>query len=136
MGFLQQRYDAAIDRYRSAVGDYRSEAHEGDRTSNLKRQVLSYRRRCKLMTWATLIGLVAAILLICSLIFGAFDAIVPNVAIVTAAGTVASIGGFVLVIVAALLVIVEGWVVRQEIDDELRDVPELAEGAMQRGGEG
>ena len=43
MGFLQQRNDAATDRYRSAVGDYRSEVHEGDRTSNLKRQVLSYR---------------------------------------------------------------------------------------------
>lgn len=136
MGFLQQRYDAALDRYRSAVGDYRSEAHEGDRTSNLKRQVLSYRRRCKLMAWATLIGLVAAILLIGSLILGALNAIVPNIAIVTVSGIVAAIGGFVLVIGAAIIVIVEGWVVSQQIDDELRDVPELAEGAMHRGGEG
>ena len=134
MGFLQQRNDAATDRYRSAVGDYRSEVHEGDRTSNLKRQVLSYRHRCKLMTRATLIGLVAAILLISSLIFGALDAIAPNIAIVTASGTVAAIGGFVLVIVAALIVIVEGRVVSQQIDDELRDVPGLADGVMKRGG--
>ncbi len=136
MGFLQQRYDAATDRYRSAVGDYRSEAHEGNRASNLKRQVLAYRRRCKLMTWATLIGLVAAILLISSLIFGAVNAIVPNVTIVTASGTVAAIGGFVLVIIATLIVIVEGRVVSRQIDDELRDVPELARNAMQRDGEG
>ena len=136
MGFLQQRYDGAVTRYRDAVGDYRSAEHEGDRASNLKRQVLLYRRRCKLMAWATLIGLLAAILLISSLLFGALDAIAPKIAIITTSGTIAAVAGFVLIIVAAIIVIVEGLVVSQQIDDELRDVPDLAEGTGQQAGKG
>jgi uncharacterized membrane protein YraQ (UPF0718 family) len=126
MGFLQQRYDSAIDRYREAVGDYRSNDHAEDRAGNLKDQILTYRMRCKLMGWATLIGLVAAILLIAALIFGALDVIVPKNTFVTAGGTATSILGFVLVIVAACVVIAEGSIVRRQLDDELRDVPDLA----------
>jgi uncharacterized membrane protein YraQ (UPF0718 family) len=126
MGFLQQRYDSAIDRYREAVGDYRSNDHAEDRAGNLKDQILTYRMRCKLMGWATLIGLVAAILLIAALIFGALDVIVPRNTFITAAGTATSILGFVLVIVAACVVIAEGSIVRRQLDDELRDVPDLA----------
>jgi uncharacterized membrane protein YraQ (UPF0718 family) len=126
MGFLQQRYDSAIDRYREAVGDYRSNDHEEDRAGNLKDQILTYRHRCRLMGWATLIGLVAAILLIAALIFGAVDVIVPKNGFITAAGTATSIVGFVLVIVAACVVIAEGSIVRRQLDDELRDVPDLA----------
>jgi uncharacterized membrane protein len=126
MGFLQQRYDSAIDRYREAVGDYRSNDHAEDRAGNLKDQILTYRMRCKLMGWATLIGLVAAILLIAALIFGALDVIVPKNTFITAAGTATSILGFVLVIVAACVVIAEGSIVRRQLDDELRDVPDLA----------
>ena len=126
MGFLQQRYDSAIDRYREAVGDYRSNDHEEGRAGNLKDQILTYRHRCKLMGRATLIGLVAAILLIAALIFGALDVIVPKNSLITAAGTTTSIVGFVLVIVAACVVIAEGSIVRRQLDDELRDVPDLA----------
>jgi len=36
MGFLQQRYDAALNRYQGAVGDYRSEGHDARRADNLK----------------------------------------------------------------------------------------------------
>lgn len=126
MGFLQQRYDNAIDRYREAVGDYRSNDHAEGRAGNLKDQILTYRHRCKLMGWATLVGLFAAILLIAALIFGALDVIVPKNVVVTIAGTAAAIVGFVLVIAAACLVIAEGSIVRRQLDDELRDVPDLS----------
>ncbi|KQO61050.1 hypothetical protein ASF24_03700 [Methylobacterium sp. Leaf86] len=129
MGFLQQRYDAAFDRYQQAVGDYRSNGHETGRADNLKAQVLAYRRRCRLMSRASLLGLVAAILLITSLVFGALDVLVPKSATITACGTATAIGGFVLVIIAALIVIAEGRIVRRQIDDELRDVSILAEEA-------
>ena len=129
MGFLQQRYDAALGRYQQAVGDYRSEGHDAGRADNLKAQVLSYRRRCRLMSRASLIGLVAAILLISSLILGALDIIVPQSATLTVLGVATAIGGFVLVIVAAFIVIAEGRIVVRQIDDELRDVPNLADGA-------
>jgi len=129
MGFLQQRNDAAIDRYRQAVGDFRSNEHDPSRSGNLKAQVLAYRRRCRLMSRATFVGLVAAILLISSLIFGALDVIVPNTAIIAVCGIGTAIGGFVLVIIAAFIVIAEGRIVQRQIDDELRDVTDLAEGA-------
>jgi hypothetical protein len=129
MGFLQQRYDAALNRYQQAVGDYRSNGHEAGRADNLKAQVLVYRHRCRLMSRASFVGLVAAILLISSLIFGALDVIMPQTAAITFLGVAAAVGGFALVIVAAIIVIVEGRVVVRQIDDELRDVPNLADGA-------
>ena len=129
MGFLQQRYDGALDRYRTAVGDYRSNEHEATRSSNLKNQVLAYRRRCRLMSGATLVGLLAAILLISSLIFGGLDVIVPKSTFITICGIATTMGGFVLVIVATLIVVVEGRIVKRQIDDELRDVSDLAEEA-------
>lgn len=129
MGFLQQRYDAALDRYRQAVGDYRSEGHEPGRADNLKAQVLAYRHRCRLMSRTSLLGLVAAILLIGSLVFGALDVIVPQSAAITVCGIATAIGGFVTVIVAATIVIAEGRIVVRQIDDELRDVPNLADRA-------
>lgn len=129
MGFLQQRNDAAIDRYRQAVGDFRSNEHDATRSDNLRSQVLAYRRRCRLMSRATFVGLVAAILLISSLIFGALDVLVPNTAAIAVCGIASAIGGFVLVIFAAFIVIAEGRIVRRQIDDELRDVTDLAEGA-------
>jgi uncharacterized membrane protein YraQ (UPF0718 family) len=129
MGFLQQRYDAALDRYRQAVGDYRSGSHDAGRAGNLKAQVLAYRHRCRLMSRASLVGLVAAILLIGSLILGALDVIVPGSASVTVLGIATALGGFVLVITAAFIVIAEGRIVVRQIDDELRDVPNLADEA-------
>lgn len=129
MGFLQQRNDAAIDRYRQAVGDYRSNKHDLTRSDNLRSQVLAYRRRCRLMSLATFVGLIAAILLISSLIFGALDVILPNTALIAICGIATAMGGFVLVIIAAFIVIAEGRIVKRQIDDELRDVPDLADEA-------
>jgi len=129
MGFLQQRYDSALGRYQTAVGDYRSNKHDVSRADNLKAQVLAYRHRCRLMSRASLIGLVAAVLLISSLIFGALDVLVPSNPAITTCGTAAAIAGFILVIVAALIVIAEGRVVERQIDDELRDVANLAANA-------
>src|ERR1700712_1974330 len=90
MGFLQQRNDNATDRYRSAVGDYRSNDHSDDRGGNLKAQVLAYRRRCELMGYATLAGLWAAILLILALIIGGVDVLIPRSPIIGVAGVVTS----------------------------------------------
>jgi uncharacterized membrane protein YraQ (UPF0718 family) len=129
MGFLQQRYDGAISRFQKAVGDYRSNDHEEERSGNLKDQILTYVQRCKMMRWATLVGLVSAILLIASLIFGALDVIVPNNPVISIIGTICAIAGFVLVIVATIIVIAEGTIMHRQLQDEVRDVPDLADEA-------
>lgn len=108
MGFLQQRYDAAINRYPSAAGDYRSETHDDSRGDYLKIHLLKYRDRCIVMAWSTIVGPVSAILLIAALIFGALDVIAPENVIITAGGVASLILGFVLVIVAAIIVPVGG----------------------------
>lgn len=129
MGFLQQRYDGALGQYRAAVKEFRSDDHDKARNENLKDQVLSYQHRCKLMSIATAFGLVALVLLISSLLFSTLDVFVPKSSVVSACGTAAVVGGFILVIAAAVIVLVEGRVVSRLIDNELRDVPELAEGS-------
>ena len=134
MGFLQQRYDSAIDRYRGAVGDYRDGDHGEARSDNLRDQVVAYRRRCRLMGLALLTGLFAAMLLIASLMFGALDVIVPGVPPIAWAGTASALGGFGLVIAAALIVVRESALVTRELDNELRDVPDLAESTGNRAG--
>lgn len=128
MGFLQQRYDSAVDRFRDAVGDFRSHQHEENRSGNLKNQILMYRRRCRMMGWATVVGLISAIFLISSLIFGGLDVILPHSSWITFIGIVTSFAGFGLVIVAAVIVIAEGFSVNRQLDDETRDVPELGDG--------
>lgn len=126
MGFLQQRYDGAVNRYREAVGDYRSSEHDEDRGSNLRDQVIAYHHRCRLMENATLVGLFAAILLILSLLFGGLDVLVPDVPAIAVAGVVSTTLGLMLVIVAAALVIREGALIRRQLANEVRDLPDLA----------
>src|SRR5438270_5276009 len=73
MGFLQQRYDAAVDRYREIVAQYREPDIGDTRRTNIRDAIAIYKHRCELMTTATIIGLVAAILLILTLITGELD---------------------------------------------------------------
>lgn len=134
MGFLQQRYDSAIDRYREAVGDYRSNDHERERAANLKDQVLGYHARCKLMGRATFAGLAAATLLIGALIFGGLDVLIPGSAPIALLGTFCTLVGFGLVIAAALIVMLEARIVRRQLDAELEDLSDLAQAAGRVGG--
>jgi hypothetical protein len=127
MGFLQQRYDAAINRYRQAISDFRTHEHQPERHDNIREQILLYRRRCELMNWACFGGLVAAILLIFTLVTGELDVIVPHSTILTIAGAVSAFIGFALVIACAGFVIADSLHTRSQLDAELLDVPDLAE---------
>jgi ABC-type phosphonate transport system ATPase subunit len=51
----------------------------------------------------------------------------PVSKIVAAVGTAATLRGFLLVIIAAVIVIIKGRVVYAQLNDELRDIPRLAE---------
>jgi hypothetical protein len=135
MGFVQQRYDAAVDRYRSIIGQYRSNELSSERRGNIRYQVTVYRRRCILMNSANLIGLISAILLIFCLIMGEMDILVPNVTPIKYLSAGSALLGFTLVIVAAGIIVAEGLVARRQLDSELLDVSDLAEAAHQRPGD-
>lgn len=134
MGFLQQRYDAVVNRFQSAIGDYRSNDHSPARGDNLKQQILAFRHRIHLMAQATLCGLIAAILLILTLILAAFEVLIPKVPVIATVGNITTIGGFAMIIVAAAIVMREARITKNQFNDELRDVPDLAEEAGQRQG--
>lgn len=135
MGFLQQRYDSAINRYRDTIDKYRSDERLSDaRRDNIRDQVMVYRRRCHLMSRANLAGLFAAILLILTLIAGELDIIFPNEKALAYTGAGAALLGFALVIVAAGFIVREGQITRRQIDSEFLDVEDLAKSAGRRPG--
>jgi hypothetical protein len=130
MGFLQQRYDAAVERYRSMIGECRTESGVSDaRRRNIREQLATYQRRCRLMNAACNVGLVSAILLILSLITGELDVIFTSVTLFKDASALASLAGFVLVIAAAVLVLIESAISRRQLDWEVMDIPGLADSA-------
>ena len=79
MGFLQTRYDAAIERYRDLIDRYRTSELSGSRKTNMRDQIVCYKRHCVLMGRASSFGLVSAVLLIFTLISAELALIFQNV---------------------------------------------------------
>jgi hypothetical protein len=135
MGFLQQRYDAAVERYQSMISQYRSGNLSDDRRGNIREEILVYKRRCELMNWASMVGIVSAILLIATLITGELNIIFPKVAPLKYLSAGSALLGFTLIIVAAIIVMVESSIIHRQLDSELLDVPDLAQATGQEGGD-
>src|SRR3978361_700248 len=134
MGFLQQRYDAAVGRYRQAISDFRTGDHPPDRHDNIRDQILVFKRRCELMNYACMAGLVAAILFLLTLIAGELDVIIPNNALLAIIGSISAFGGLMLVIAGSVLVLMEASYAHRQFDAELLDVPDLARKTGQQPG--
>jgi hypothetical protein len=130
MTFLQARYSAAYDRYRSLINDYR-EGLDGKRKDVIKGEILLYRQRVDYMRRATNLGLYAAMLLIGTLIVGALDAMFGNPPFFKYLGSLCALGGLATVIWSACLVVKENVLIKQAISGEVRDIPELADEARE-----
>jgi hypothetical protein len=72
------------------------------------------------------VGLASAILLIATLIGGALDVMFPHNPVINLASTIAGVLGFVLVMVAAALVIVDNVGTPGQIRQEFKDVPDIS----------
>lgn len=119
LSFLQARYDAAIDRYRSLVAESRTGDQDGS-SDDAKQEIEIYVRRCAVMSHAVTLGLVSAVLFLLALICGGLDVVFPNAAPIVLIGTIAGILGLALVIVAAVLVVYDNAGTRTQIRQELR----------------
>jgi hypothetical protein len=64
LSFLQSRYSAAYERYRSLLDEFRQHSNRDRRRESLHEQILEYKRRCEQMRRATNLGVIAAICLI------------------------------------------------------------------------
>src|SRR4051794_32432771 len=94
MGFLQQRYDSAVARYRSIIGEYRADDLPAGRRGNAKQEIAGYKRRCELMNSACAAGLVSAMLLILALIAAEIVLAVPALSALKYVSAGAALIGF------------------------------------------
>ena len=134
VAFLQTRYDAAVERYRELTERFRTSELSGSRKANMRDEILHYKRRCELMNRATGCGLVSAILLISTMIFGGLAIVFQDVTILKLLSMATALFGLLLVIVGAGIVIMEGRIIRRQIYSELLDIPDLAHGIDQDAG--
>jgi hypothetical protein len=135
MGFVQQRYDAAVDRYRSMIGSYRSGEVSDTRRVNMRDQISVVKRRCELMHYANVTGLIAAIFFVLTLISAALGMVFTKASLLVYVSVLAMLAGFALVVIAAFCVLIESSIVRRQLVGELLDVPDLADSTGQEAGE-
>lgn len=132
--FLQNRYEAAIDRYRELISSYRNSEPSDSRKANMRDQVVSYRRRCELMRRAMTLGLAPAIAMILTLIFGGLNLTFRDLLLFCYPSAGFGLLGFMLVIAATIFVLIEGTITHRQMDNELLDVPDLAHSTGQEAG--
>lgn len=125
MGFLQQRYNATVDRYRAIVDEYRSERIAGKRRQVIHDEIGLYKRRCELMKRGTNCALAAGMLLTATLVFSIWSSMLPNWSVFRYLGILTVIVGLVMVVVACVYVMLENAILQLVIDRELLDQPDL-----------
>lgn len=134
VAFLQTRYDAAVERYRDLIEKLRTSDLSGTRRANTRDEILNYKRRCELMNRATGCGLVSAALLISTMILGGLSIIFQDSLVLKLLSLGSALLGLLLVIAGAVIVIMEGRIIRRQIYSELLDIPDLAHGIDQDAG--
>ncbi len=97
----------------------------------MRDEILNYRRRCELMNRATGCGLVSAMLLISTMIFGGLSIVFQDIGLLKLASMGTALVGLLLVIAGAVIVAMEGRIIRRQIHSELLDIPDLAHGIDQ-----
>ena len=78
------------------------------------------------MNVASSIGLLSAASLVLTLIIGELALVFPEIRSLVWASISLAIFGLLLIVVATLIVLVEGSVIHRQLEQELQDVPELA----------
>lgn len=132
LSYLQQRYSAAYDRYRNLVEEFRQHRESDERHRSILEQIMEYKRRCQQMRLATHLGLLAAILLISSIISAAVNVITGEAAVFKFLSAALAIFGLLLVIWAAVLVMIENQRLQLIIESDLSDIPELRRAARDK----
>jgi len=129
LSFLQQRYTTAYEMYRSLIDEYRQGNLHDQRKRSVRDQIMMYKHRCEQMRLATNIGVIAAMLLISTLIAAAIYTVFPEAMFLKHVSTACAIIGLLLVICAAVVVVRENLQLQRVIDSELTDLPDLAQQA-------
>jgi len=137
LNFLQSRYSSAYDRYRALVSEYRERGDNwpsAQRREQMVDQIWGYKRRCQQMRIATNIGVTAALVIISGLIVGALQLTLLPADALKMVSVLCIVAGLALVMIAASFVLVENTEVKQAMESELMDLPEMAERLRKEGG--
>jgi hypothetical protein len=111
LSFLQQRYVAAFERFRELTNEYRgaeSPRHESVRTQ---------------IRLATNIGVVSAILLLCTLMMGGLNVVFPGHKMLPPVAAAFALGGLTLVVVSAVIVLIENTLIGFALSEDVADLP-------------
>ena len=119
--FLSTKYTELSGRFREMAGEYRGVSGEQDRHAPLRAQIQGYRRRLRLLNWASWLGAVALLFFLSAVMAGGFSLLYPPVRAIKAVGTFGLMAGLLLIAVAVFLELVESIVARKEIGDEIAD---------------
>jgi hypothetical protein len=124
---LGQKFTSAFDRYRSLATEYRAEETSNARKRHIAEQLPLYKRRCEQMQRATVIGVVAAMLLIFTLLSGTVGTIIGRDGPpLKYAGAGSAVIGLSLLLWAASYLLLENRNVVDALHSELKDMPEIA----------
>jgi len=124
---LGQKYVSAFDRYRQLVAEYRESPENEARREHLGEQIPLYKRRCEQMQRATVIGVIAAMLLIFVLLAGTVETIAgTEIGWLKWMGAAAAVIGLGLLIYAAFYLILENRHVIDALHAEVKDLPNVA----------
>ena len=127
---LGQKYVSAFDRYRQLVAEYRESQGNDARREHLGEQIPLYKQRCEQMQRATVLGVIAAMLLIFVLLAGTVETIVgTEIGWLKWAGAGAAVIGLGLLIYAASYLILENRHVIDALHSEVKDLPDVAQRA-------
>jgi len=127
--FLQlvtMRFEGVTQRYEKLVEELRAGHCDRRRKDSLLALINLHRKRCEHMQRAMNLGLVAAMLLVASLLLAALY-LTMGTAVLKLATLVASLTGLTLIIAGSALVILESNLGMKTLVRQFDDVPELAD---------
>ena len=124
--FLSMKYMELAGRYRELTSEYRGVEDGHNRHAPLRSQIRGYRRRLVLLNRASCLAAVALLNFLVAVTAGGLSLIYPPVRTIKAVGTFGLAAGLLLIAAAVTLELVENFMARTEIWDEISDLDEEA----------
>jgi hypothetical protein len=125
LSFLQSRYTAAYERYRALISEYREGVEDDKRRHSIRDQILLYKQRVEQMRKATNIGVIAAILLIATLVTAGLNVMLGELPLFKYMSSLCALTGLVLVAIAAAYVIRENTLIQNALEQEPADLGDI-----------
>jgi FtsH-binding integral membrane protein len=126
--FLSSKYNELSGRYRDLAGEYRGEKSGQPRYAPLRAQIRLYRRRLVLLNRASWLGAVALLCFLSALLSGWLSLVYPPSRVIKTVGMTGLFLGLLLMAAAVSLDLIERFLARHEIEEEVADLDDEVRG--------